>query len=326
MNLKNVLFNLCSIEKISGREEKINKFLVSILKNFSNKVQTNVNNSVVAEINKSDVNKMNIVLTAHIDEIGFMVVEITDSGFLKLKNCGGINLNLASYQPVVVYGKQNLLGFTLMSKQKELYVDVGLDKLETKKLVNLGDRVGFKFNKIDFNNGRISTKSLDNCAGVATILLILNILKEVKLHCNLTVVFSSQEETTGTGIITSINMLNKVDIAIYIDVSFAQQTGSENNTLGKLHKGPMIGISPLLDLNLVSKLKKVAQENKIKYQLEIMNGLTSTDVDRSVVLKTGLQAILTSVPLKYMHSPIEIIDLFDIEQTAKLIANFIKSI
>lgn len=325
--LKKLIFYLCSIEKVSGHENKFANILKKMLTNFTNDIKITSNNSVIAKIVNNST-QPTIILTAHLDEIGFVVSEIDSNGFLQLKNHGGINLKLANFQKIIVHGKKKLTGCTFLKKNKSqvetLFADIGLSKTESENFVSLGDAVNFYSEQIDFNNNKICTKNLDDCAGVATILLVLNKLKTQEINSNLTVIFSSQEETTGTGILTSAYEQN-AEIAICLDVSFAKFCDCNDNTLGEFGKGPMIGISPVLNLELTEKLKLLAQTNNIPFQLEIMNGLTSTDADRISKIGIGIKTCLCSIPLRYMHSPIEMIDLTDIEHTANLIIALINS-
>lgn len=330
MNLKNLLFKLCSIEKVSGFENNFAKFLKNTLAEFSQKIEITPNNSVIAKIvTKNSADLPEIILTAHLDAIGFIVCEICDNGLLMLKPCGGINLKLASFQRVALFGKKKLIGFTFLKKTangaETLFVDVGLSKPEVESLIDLGTVANFEFEPIDFGNGEICAKNLDDCAGIATILAVLGKLQHKSTNLNLTVIFSSQEETTGTGITTSAYGQN-AKFAICVDVSFAKFHNCQNKSLGEMGKGPMIGIAPTLDLNLTETLKKLAKTKNIPFQLEVMNGMTSTDADNLSKIKTGIRTCLCSIPLKFMHSPIEIIDFIDIEYSANLIKFLIESI
>lgn len=317
------------MEKVSGFENEFAKLLKTMLSDFSQDIQITPNNSIIAKTTNGNTKQPGIILTAHLDAIGFMVSEIDDEGFLKLKPCGGINSKLASFQRVIVHGKKKLHGFTFLKKTQNeaeaLFADVGLFKPEVESLINLGAAVDFEFEPVDFENSKICAKNLDNCAGIATILTILHKLKSEKTNHNLTIIFSSQEETTGTGIVTSAYDQN-AEIAICVDVSFAKFCNCNNNSLGEMGKGPMIGISPALNLELTENLQNLAKTNNIPFQLEIMKGLTSTDADNLVKIQTGIKTCLCSIALKFMHSPVEIIDLADIEHTANLITLLIESI
>lgn len=325
MDLKENLISLCKLEKVSGDETNCAKILKNLLKPYSENVLITNNNSVIAKIQHKN-NLPEIILTAHLDEIGFMVSEITKEGYLKLKNCGGISTNIANFQKVTVLGKEKLTGFTFFDdKTKTLLADVGLTKEKIENLVQLGDRVAFEFNPIFLNDQKFCSKSLDDCAGIVTILLAIEKLNKLKLNCKLTTIFSSQEEISGNGVKVSSYFCN-AEIAVCVDVSFAKHLYCEDENFAEMMKGPLIGISPILDSNLSEHLKIIAKKNKIPYQLEIMNGLTSTDADKIVKTKKGIKTCLLSIPIRYMHSPIEQVAFKDIENTAKLIAEFIKSI
>ena len=331
INLTNLLINLCKIEKVSGDESTISKFLQELLAPLCKEIIITQNNSVIAKFSNSKSNSKEVILTAHLDEIGFLVKEITENGFLKIENCGRTNLNLTDFQIVEVHGARKLTGFSFITNEaqneqsKELLINLGLKKQEVEKVVKAGDRVNFKFNPIILNDNKFCSKSLDDSAGVASILLAINKINLLNLNCNLTVIFSSQEETSSNGIITSSNFCN-ADVAICVDVTFAKFLGCDVAGINEMTKGPAIGVSPILDLNLTKKLQKIAIENKITHQLEIMNEKTSTDADKIVKTNKGIKTCLISIPIKYMHSPIEQVALIDILNTSELIVKFIESI
>ena len=196
---------------------------------------------------------------------------------------------------------------------------------EVKKQVKVGDIIAFKYNPISLKNNKIATRFLDDKALVVTILLILEKLKEENLDFEIIVLFSSQEETTTLGATTS-SYLETPSIAIGMDVSFAKTLNyNQDRSVGDMGKGPMIGISPVLDKNLTKKLIEIAKTKNIQYQLEVMNAKTSTDVDAIAFTKSGVRTIICSVPIKNMHTPVEIVEINDIKTTAELIYNFILS-
>lgn len=109
-----------------------------------------------------------------------------------------------------------------------------------------------------------------------------------------------------------------------VDVSFAFAKGENEQKCGYLGKGPMIGISPSLSREISHKLIDTAKNCKIPYQIEVMNGLTSTNADRYSVNREGAESCTVSIPLRNMHTPVEVIDISDVEFTGKLLAEFIK--
>lgn len=335
MDVKDTLLKLCKAHGVSGRENEITKLLQTMLSPYSDDIFLNPLGSIVAKISEARDDYPEILLEAHIDQVGLVVTSITDDGFLTVANCGGIDVGLLISQEVIVCGEKDIHGIICSipphlkrSKKKapltmdDIYVDVGMSKSEAETIINVGDVVTYNYNPVCLMGNRVSVKSLDNRAGVVAVLLALEKLKKYDHKCGVTVAFSSLEETSGKGAATSGYFANP-DLAICVDVSFAQTMGCPKNKCGDMGKGPMIGISPTLDFNLSSKLQNIAKKEKIPYQLEIMGGATSTDADKICVSRNGVATGLCSIPLKYMHSPVEVVDIDDIENTANLLANFV---
>lgn len=335
MDVKDTLLKLCKAHGVSGREDEIATLIKTMLASYSDSIFLNPLGSVVAKISEAHENYPEVLLEAHIDQVGLVVTSITDDGFLTVANCGGIDVSLLISQEVIVCGKKDIHGIVCSipphlkrSKKKaaltvdDIYVDVGMSKSEAEKTINVGDVITYNYNPVFLMENKISVKSLDNRAGVMAVLLALEKLKQVDYKCGLTVVFSSMEETSGKGAATSGYFVNP-DLAICVDVSFAQTVDCPKNKCGDMGKGPMIGISPTLDFNLSSKLQNIAKDKNIPYQLEVMGGATSTDADKICVARDGVVTGLCSIPLKYMHSPVEVVDVEDIENTANLLANFV---
>lgn len=335
LDVKGTLLKLCKAHGVSGREREVAKLIKTMLAPYSNSIFLNPLGSVVAKISEAHENYPEVLLEAHIDQVGLIVTSITDDGFLKVANCGGIDVGLLISQEVIVCGNKNIHGIICSipphlkkSKSKtpltinDIYIDIGMSKSEAEKIIDIGNVVTYNYNPVCLMGNRISVKSLDNRAGVMAVLLALEKLKQVDYKCGLTVAFSSMEETSGKGAATSGYFVNP-DLAICVDVSFAQTVDCPKNKCGDMGKGPMIGISPTLDFNLSSKLQSMAKKEKIPYQLEVMGGATSTDADKICVVRDGVVTGLCSIPLKYMHSPVEVVDIDDIENTANLLANFV---
>ena len=335
MDILNLTLSLCEINSVSGKEDEIVKFLVEKLKKYSNEIKTTPLKSVVAKINSSKKKspKKTIALEAHIDSIGLVVTDITKEGFLKISNCGGIDPYVLTSQEVVVLGKKNISGFVFTEKNadeekitmKDLLIDVNLKEKDVRENIKKGYYVVFKNKPAKLQNNRLSTRFLDNRVSVAAILLLLEKLKEKELNCEIVVFFSSLEETTQAGVKTAA-FSNKPDFAIAIDVSFAESFSFKEAGIGKMGDGPLIGISPVLDENLSNKLIEIAKNNKIPHQIEPMSGRTRTDADEIATIKDGIKTALCSIPIKNMHTPTEIVEISDIENTAKLIEKLILSI
>lgn len=134
--------------------------------------------------------------------------------------------------------------------------------------------------------------------------------------------FSTQEEINSVGAKTAVFALD-CDETVSVDVSFAKQPGVPEEKCGKLSEGSMIGIAPTLSRAISDKFVGLAKANKIPYQLEVMSTATSTTSDVITASKNGVAGGLLSVPLRNMHTPVEVVDIADIENTARLLAQYI---
>lgn len=332
----NLLLNMCKINSVSQKEDTLVNFLKKELKNFSDEIKITNLKSVVAKIknkkNSSSNSKLKIALEAHIDSVGLVVEEITKDGFLKIANFKNIDPKALISKEVVVCAKKEFLGFVFSpttNKEKidsnNIFVNLNLTEKKAKQNIKKGDSIVFKFNPIFLKDDKISVRFLDNKASVAAIFLALKKLKKTDFNVDLYVIFSSLEETNQKGATTAA-YFKKPDILISVDVSFAKTLNTpKQNELAKMGEGPLIGISPILNKKFTQKLLKIAKEKKIPHQLEIMPGLTGTNADELLAVKDGILTCLCSIPIKNMHTQVEIVDLKDIKNTAELIYNFVVS-
>ena len=163
---------------------------------------------------------------------------------------------------------------------------------------------------------------MDDRSGIAAILYTLKLLKDRETAYNVTVVFSAQEELGERGAKIGAYSL-ATDIAIAVDVSFAYADGEDRKKCGLLGKGAMIGIAPSLSREISDGLVRAAESAGLPYQIEVMNGLTSTNADQYSVSRCGAKACTLSIPLRNMHTPVEVIDISDVRNTAEILAEFI---
>lgn len=276
------------------------------------------------------------LLDAHMDRIGLIVTEITDSGFLRVAKCGGMDARVLAAQDVVIHGKENIYGVITSTpphllgpddagKAKDfddMLVDTGLTKEEAMKLVSIGDRITVSTPVSELLNNRISCPALDDRAGCAVIIRAAQLVAEAESHPCIKLLFSGQEETGGTGA-TNGSFLIDADECISVDVSFADAPDMPSKKCGKLGKGPMIGFSPVLCYEISRKLETVAKQNAIPYQPELMSDSTGTNADHIAVSRGGIRTGLVSIPLRNMHTGVEVVSVDDVENCAQLIAKYI---
>lgn len=327
MNIKETLFKLSNAFSIGNITDAAN-VACDILSKYAQ--TTTCGNNVVGKLH-GDSN-YTLMLEAHIDEVGFVVTDVDDNGFLTVKNCGGIDLRMLPSKTVTIHGKEKFTGVFCATPPhlggvKE-FDDVSVLKIDTllgesaKDVISVGDFVTFNVTASELQNNRITGKGLDNRAGVVCLLSLVEKLKDKKLPCNVVVAFTDAEELGNRGAKTATFDIDP-DEAIVLDVSFADAPDVSPNECGKLGAGAMIGISPILDKNISSTLISVARENNLSYQTEVMGGRTGTNGDVISISKSGVKTGLVSIPLRNMHSDVEIIDLKDIENVCDLLENYI---
>lgn len=334
MDIKNTVVMLSEAAGASGDESMAAELALDMLKKYCPDAEIK-NGNVIGKFGEFNESLPSLVLDAHIDQIGMIVTYITDEGFVKIGNLGGIDRRLLPAQQVVIHGKRDIKGVIcsvpphLSSGKNEVIsfsdaaVDTGMTKSELEEIISYGDTITFDVKCRNLIGSRITGGALDDRCGVASILYALELLKDQKIAYNVTVIFSAQEELGERGAAIGAFEINP-DIAIAVDVSFAFAKGENEQKCGYLGKGPMIGISPSLSKEISHKLIDTAKNSKIPYQLEVMNGLTSTNADRYSVNREGAESCTVSIPLRNMHTPVEVIDISDVEFTGKLLAEFIK--
>lgn len=330
--LKKMIIELSQANGTPGMEwdisDKIKEWLPSSMTAVNDKT-----GNVVATL---DGTGKTFLLDAHMDRIGLIVTAIEEGGFLRVAKCGGMDARVLAAQDVTVWGKEAVYGVItstpphLLSaddagKAKDfddMLIDTGLTKEEAEKLISQGDRVTVRTPVCELLNNRISCAALDDRAGCAVIIRAAEIVSQSENHPTVKLLFSGQEETGGTGAVNG-SFLVDADECISVDVSFADAPDMPSKKCGKLDKGPMIGFSPVLSYDISRKLEAVAKEKGIPYQLELMSDATGTNADHIALSKGGIRTGLVSIPLRNMHTGVEIVSADDVENCAKLIAEYI---
>ncbi len=327
MNIKETLFKLSDSVSI-GDIIDASTIASDMLSRYSDVTQNGI--SVIGKM--SGESDYTLMLEAHIDEVGFIVTDVDEKGFLTVKNCGGIDLRALPAKVVAIHGKEKITGVFCATPPhlggvKE-YDDISALKIDTllgekaKEVISVGDFVSFNTKSKELQNGRITGKSLDNRAGVVCLLALAEKLQGKKLPYNIVFAFTDAEELGCRGAQTSAFDISP-DEAIVIDVSFANGPDVPSRDCGILGGGAMIGMSPVLDKNISKLFIAIAKENNLTYQTEVMGSRTGTNGDVISVSKSGVKAALVSIPLRNMHTDCEIIDIKDIENVCDLLLNYI---
>ena len=331
MNIQELIFNLCTARGVSGDENAVASVAEQYLAAVA-ETAVDCNGNVIAVCGNLSAEKT-ILLDAHLDQIGLIVTDINENGFVKVAACGGIDVR--TLQNEVFETKDGARGTVCClpphlsdgSESKaepmsKVWLDFGMSREEVQEHLETGDTLTFSEKPAMLLNGRITSPALDNRSSVAALIAAGELVKDARDY-KVVILLSVQEETYGTGAATGA-FSQEPDEAIVVDVSFASQPDVSGQYAGiELGKGPMIGIAPILNRDMTDTLAKLAQSLDMPFQYEPLPGSTGTNADKITVSRCGVKTALISIPERYMHTQSEVLDPADVENTARLIAAYI---
>lgn len=337
MDTKQLLLEFSARLGVAGRESDAAAFAAGLLAPYG-KVQTTPLGSVLCTVREPKPGQSHLLLDAHLDEIGMIVTSVGEEGFLRVAPCGGIDRRILAASPVLVHTGGGQLPGAVCSipphltegerknpRVEDIHIDIGMSEEEAKRAVLPGDLVTLRSHPRELMNGLVSGKAADDRAGCVALLKALEQLDGFRPGCGLTVLFSSQEEVGCVGARAAAYQVNPTH-AIAVDVSYAHTPDSRREKTGDLGAGPMIGFAPILNRELSDSLAGTAKANNIPFQREVMGGRTGTNADPIAVARGGVITGLLSVPLRYMHTPVETVSVSDVENTGRLIAAHIMAV
>ena len=332
---RELFFNLLNNFGVLGSEEDVLNVAKKELEKYTNKVYRDKSNNLIAEFFNPKATK-HVVLDAHLDQVSLIVTHICKGGFIKFSSCGGIDSRILPGKLLKILGTKEIFGIVSnvpphlsaekddYLKKEDLVIDTGLSEEKVKELVPIGSLIVFSEKAQKLLNNRIVSKAIDNRAGVMTLLHCAKMFSEKDFKdLKVSILLSTGEEINALGAKTGSFILEP-DIAIVVDTSFAKQPKVDEINKGELGQGPMIGISPCLCKEIYNELISLARKEKIPYQFEVMPQKTGTNADHILSSKGGIKTGLLSVPIRYMHTMSEVLDLKDIEHTSNLLVHFIE--
>ncbi|MCB8943010.1 MAG: M20/M25/M40 family metallo-hydrolase [Ardenticatenaceae bacterium] len=280
-----------------------------------------------------------LLIAAHIDEIGLLVSKIEErfgSGFLRLTALGGIDIRHVHGQVVEVHGRRTLTGvlggppsFMQTAERQgkpynyeDIVADVGLPYEELKELVSIGDYVTFRQPLRQLQNKRVTGKALDNRSSVAALTLCLEQLNGRSHTWDVLAIATSQEETRLLGAATTAHAYNP-DAALAIDVTFAKAPGVSGDQLLELGEGPALDLGPNVHPGMLRALQDTAQAIEMKVHIETHNRGSGTDGMALQVARAGIPTGIIGLPLRNMHTVVEVVDMADVERCGRLMAEFV---
>ncbi|HCE41933.1 MAG TPA: hydrolase [Lentisphaeria bacterium] len=336
----NFLEQLMKCSGPSGFEIETAAVFRKYISQFAGRVYTDVTGNTIGILNeKSD---FKVMLAGHYDEIGFQVVHIAEEGLLYIRNVGGIDKVTVPGTEVEVLTEKGRIHGVIGKKPihlteekdrsqaveiKNLWVDIGVEnKKEAEKIIRVGDPVAVKSNFTRMGKNRIVSKGMDDKIGAFVVAETLRELSTRKINVAVYGVGTVQEELGLRGATTSAFGIAP-NVGFAIDVGFATDTPDiEKKTLGSIYlgKGPILSRSAD-DNPVISKiLRAAAKKKKISYQ-EKAGYRASGGTDTAIIQLTrgGVATSLIGIPNRYMHTPVEMCDLRDVEAAIKLLVETI---
>ncbi len=335
-----LLKSLCETPGVSGHEDAMRALVTRELQSLTDTLTVDPLGNLVAT--KNGTGGPRIMLAAHMDEIGFLVKFVDDKGFLRLQPVGGWDPRTMVAQRVYVQGftGETLLG-TLMpaakpihqltpeerskpAKIEEFFVDLGLPGSRVKELVEIGDPVTMA-RTTERVGGNVVSKSLDDRLCV---FVMIEALRAVGAHqAEIIAVATVQEEVGVRGAITAAQAL-RPDVGVALDVTLANDFPGppEHEYVSKLGDGPAINIMDSMSISnpkLVKHLRRVAEQNSIPYQLDMLLG-GGTDAAGIQKVGAGIPIVTLSVPTRYIHTVNEMASVSDIEASITLLARYLE--
>ncbi len=321
---------------VSGSEHMIRETVVGLFSKFCSQVTVDALGNVIGVKKGKNPSAPSLMIEAHMDELGFMVSDITEEGSLKFVPIGGFDPKILPGTEVTVWGKEKLFGVigatpphlitdrSKATKLDELCIDTGYCAEKIKGLVSIGDIITFNTSYTKLADNMVAARCIDDRGGLAIVLKTLELLSGFELENDIIAVATVQEEVGLRGAKTAAAHIQP-GCAIAIDVCHATSPGVSEDAF-PCGKGPVITMGPNLHSKMTRKLIELSKRDNLDIQIEVCGGDTGTDAWEIQVAGYGVPTALLSVPIRYMHSNYEVADTQDMETSAKLIASFAASL
>lgn len=337
LDVQEVLRQLCREPSPSGFEGGVGALAAKCLEGLVDEVRTDRMGNVIGVRRCGRENAPRLLLDAHLDEVGFIVTGIED-GFLRIAAIGGVDARILPDRELTILTKEPIFGVVaclpphVLKKEESdqaqdieaLCVDIGMSQAQAEKAVPIGTPAVYREDCLALGEGQVCGKSLDDRSCFAAVLRALELLKDKSLDVDLYAVGSVCEEVGGWGAETAAYHAAPT-YCVAVDVTFGatpDEPKSKGHVLLETGAGPAIGVGPSIPVWMSDRLEAKAKAEGIPYQVEILSGQTGTNGDDYQTAREGIATAVLSLPLKYMHTPLEVVELSDLEHTAQLLSAF----
>jgi endoglucanase len=336
------LKNLLQTPSPSGFERPVQEVVRSWARPYAEDVRTDRHGNVIAVLHPGG--QPRIMLAGHCDQIGLMVQHIDENGYLYVQPIGGWDMQILLGQHLTVWTREGPVAGVVSRRAPHLltnedrnkvpqftdvWLDIGVkDRKEAEGLVTLGDPVTLRLDYRELRNNLVSAPGLDDKVGVWTVMETLRLLHGRPLQAAVYCVSTVQEEIGLRGAMTSAHGIHPT-VGVAVDVTHATDTpGNDKKQLGdtRLGDGPVVFRGPNISPRVFDVLEKAAKEKEIPVQVRGAPRPTGTDANVIQLSRDGVATGLIGIPNRYMHSPVEVVCLEDLERSAQLLAEFCLSI
>ena len=332
----------------SGYEQPAARVFRDYVAPFADEVETNVMGSVHATLlgkaaERADGGRTSVMLAGHIDEVGMMVTYVMDGGFLAFKSIGGVDEAVLPGMRVNVHTKDGVLLGLMgrlpihlleederkhVTKMHKLFIDLGLPAEKVKETVRIGDPITFGVGFEKYGEGMAVSRAFDDKMGAWICAEVLREVKKRGAKVDVIAAGTVQEEVGLRGGVTSAYGVNPT-VGIAVEVGHATDypdVDKRKHGEADCGKGPIIARGPNINPVVFDLLVKAAEKTKIPHQFGGEPRGTGTDANAIQLSRGGKAAALISVPLRYMHTPNEVLSLADLDSSVKLLVEFVRAL
>jgi len=338
LELRALLQEISQRDGVSGFEQELASYLSQQFAALVDERRTDHLGNLIM-LKKGSKGFPRVILCAHMDEIGLMVTKVEKGGFLRFTSLGGFDVRTLPGQVVTLYGTRKvkgIIGFTAphlqtdtekkkSAEMDQLFIDTGFPEEQVRELIPVGTVAALQRSVVELMNQSCAGKAMDDRAGIAVLWQCAAELQKLTHAADVYFVATVQEEVGVRGAVVSTYGLSP-DLGVAVDVCHGNIPGAQEYQVSELGKGPVITSGPNVHPVIAKKLTTIAKDYRLPFQKDVSPGPTGTDARAIQVSMEGVPVGLLSIPLRYMHTSVELLNLEDVKQGGRLLAYFVSSL